>query len=76
MPCERGPYGDIIKQNIFSICRGKILTIFKENLDRIPPCPSTWHEDAKREGKFTKKDPFFAPLKEGTLWLILPEIEV
>ena len=76
MPCERGPYSDIKKQNIFSICRGKFLTIFKENLDRVPPCPSTWHEDTKRERKFTKKDPYSAPLEESIFWLILPKIEV
>ena len=58
MPCVRGPYSNIKKRNSFSIYRGKILVIFKENLDRVPPCPSTWHEDVKAEEKLTKKDPF------------------
>ena len=44
MANERGVHKDIKKQNIFQICRGKFLTIFRENLERVHPCPSTWHK--------------------------------
>ena len=47
IPCERGPYSHIKKQRIFQICRGKFWTIFRENLGRVPPCPSTWHKHQK-----------------------------
>ena len=58
MPCVRGPYSNIKKRNSFSIYRGKILAIFKENSERVSPCPSTWHEDVKAEEKLKNKDPF------------------
>ena len=62
MAFERGPYSDIKKQNIFQICRGKFLKVFKENLDRVSPCPSTWHKNQARIQKFQLWDPFSALL--------------
>ena len=62
MANERRLYGDMKMQNIFQICRGKFLTFFRENLDRIPPCPSTWHKNEIKRQKFLKWDPFSALL--------------
>ena len=62
MANERGVHRDIKIQNIFQICRGKFLKIFRENLDRVPPCPSTWHKNETRRQKFLKWDPFSALL--------------
>ena len=62
MPYVRGVHTDIKIQNIFQICRGKYLKLFRENLDRVPPCPSTWHKNETRRQKFLKWDPFSAQL--------------
>ena len=62
MANERGVHRDIKIQNIFQICRGKFLKIFRENLDRVPPCPSTWHKNEIKRQKFLKWDPFSALL--------------
>ena len=61
---ERGAHSDIKTQNIFSICRGKILTIFKENLGRVTPCPSTWHKYQNVIEKFWKVNPFYGTLNK------------
>ena len=37
----------VIPENIFQFCRGKFLVNFRANLDRVPPCPSTWHKYEK-----------------------------
>ena len=36
---------------------------FRENLDRVPPCPSTWHKYQKIWEKFLLKSPFSGHLK-------------
>ena len=72
MPCERGLYGDIKKQSIFQKCLGKFLTIFTENLDRVPPCLSTWHKLQRARLKILRKDPFSGPLKTNEFsWLYM-----
>ena len=83
IPCERGPYSHIKKERIFQICRGKFWTIFRENLGRVSPCPSTWHKHQKEREKILKKDPFsvqldlsllicsFWKLKWVTLWKLV-----
>ena len=71
IPCERGPYSDIKKQNTFQICRGKFLRIFRQNLSRVPPCPSTWHKNCKFSQKILKKCPFSTPLHSCFQWQFL-----
>ena len=62
MACERGTHSDIKKQSIFQKCRGKFWTNFRENLDRVPPCPSTWHKHKVEWEKILKKDPISGQL--------------
>ena len=50
---------------IFQICRGKFWTIFRENLGRVFPYPSTWHKHQEVREKILKKDPFSALLDVG-----------
>ena len=61
--CERGLCVDIKKQSIFQICREKFWTNFREILDRVSPCPSTWHKYQKIWEKFLLKSPFSGHLK-------------
>ena len=48
--------------NIFQICRGKFFRFFREILDRVPPCPSTWHKFETRIQKYQIWDPISALL--------------
>ena len=62
IPYEWGPYSDVTKLNIFQICGGKFLTIFREKFDKGSPCPSTWHKYDKYWEKILINDPFSALL--------------
>ena len=76
MPFERGPYSDIKKQNIFQIYREKFWNIFKENLGRVPPCPSTWHKHEWKRNEILKMEPFTDLLHFSVFFLIRMNIEL
>ena len=56
-------YIGISKYKIFfKSVEGNFLSIFKENLDRVPPCPSTWHKYETGTQKWPKWKLFSALL--------------
>ena len=40
---------------------------------RVPPCPSSWHEDVKREKKFPKMDHISAQLNVNVFYGIFSQ---
>ena len=65
IPCERGPHKDNKNHKIFQICREKFLRNFRENLDRVPPCPSAWHKWWKLMWKILMRHLFSPQLHLG-----------
>ena len=42
-------------ESIFQICREKFFEKFREKLDRVTPCPSTWHKYENIKQKIQNK---------------------
>ena len=59
----KGDHKVISKSKLFfKSVQGNFWQFSESNSTRVPPCPSTWHEVAKRKAKILKKDPLSATL--------------